>query len=134
MKYAHRVLSALCLGASLLVICGAALAQVPVYDVTDAPVKSNKDPLTREDVGKAIVRGGVGLGWKIEPAGPGAMIGTLHLRTHTAVVDIRYDTKSYSIKYKDSQNLNYAAGKIHKAYNGWIQNLDKAIGVQLQLL
>jgi hypothetical protein len=47
------------------------------------------------------------------------------------VVDIEHDAKSYSIKYRDSQNLNFADGQIHKNYNGWIQNLDKAIRAQL---
>ena len=38
---------------------------------------------------------------------PGYIVGTLHLREHEAVVDILYDTKSYSILYKSSQNLQY---------------------------
>ena len=129
-----RALRALFLGASLLLACFAVQAQVPPYDVIDAPVKSNKQSMTMEDVSKAITRGGASLGWKIEPAGPGAMIGTLHVRTHTALVDIRYDTKAYSIKYKDSQNLKYDGKTIHRAYNGWVQNLDKAIRTQLEFL
>ncbi len=134
MKAIERALRALGLGALLLVACGAAQAQVPPNNVIDAPILSNKNPLTVEDVGKAMVRAGAGLGWKVVPAGPGAMTGTLVLRTHTAVVDIVYDTKTYSIKYKDSVNLKYDGTTIHKAYNGWIQNLNKAILVQLDLL
>ena len=40
---------------------------------------------------------------------------------------------SYSIDYKNSLNLKYDSTKntIHKNYNGWIQNLDNAIQVQL---
>jgi hypothetical protein len=129
-----RALRALFLGASLLLACFAAQAQVPPYDVIDAPVKSNKESITMEDVSKAINRAGASLGWKIEPAGPGAMVGTLNLRTHTAVVDIRYDTKAYSIKYKDSKDLRYDGKTIHRAYNGWVQNLDKAIRTQLGFL
>ena len=49
------------------------------------------------------------------------------LRDHRAVVTVIYDTKSYSIKYKDSSNLNYDGKSIHKNYNGWVENLDKAI-------
>ncbi len=49
---------------------------------------------------------------------------------HAAVVDIEHDTRSYSIKYRDSTNLNAGDGMIHSNYNGWIQNLEKAIRVQ----
>ena len=52
-------------------------------------------------------------------------------RDHRAVVDVRYDTKTYSIKYKDSSNLQYDGTSIHKNYNGWIQNLDNAIRARL---
>ena len=45
-----------------------------------------------------------------------------------------YDTKSYSIKYKDSSNLNYDGKSIHKNYNGWVENLDKAIRSNLVAL
>jgi hypothetical protein len=58
--------------------------------------------------------------------GPGRMVGTLVLRTHTAVVDIAYSTTSYSVTYKSSVDLQEANGKIHKNYNGWITNLNKA--------
>ena len=52
------------------------------------------------------------------------------------MVDIKYDHKSYSIDYKDSTNLNHdaAKGQIHRNYNGWIQNLDKAIQAQLSAI
>ena len=59
------------------------------------------------------------------------MEGTLNLRSHTAIVDITYDTRTYSIKYKDSTNLGYDGRNIHSNYNGWIENLDKGIQTQL---
>ena len=51
-----------------------------------------------------------------------------------AKVDINYNTKTYSITYKDSSDLDYDGTKIHKNYNGWIQNLDNAIKVQLSAI
>ena len=47
-----------------------------------------------------------------------------------------YSTKAYSIVYKDSQNLDYngTTKTIHRAYNGWVQNLDRGIRTQLSLL
>lgn len=103
---------------------------VPVYNVSAAPVAANK-PVTTADVEKAIIRAGNTLGWQMVPRGPGKVEGTLLLRRHRAVVDVDYDVKSYSIKYKDSSELNYDGQNIHSNYNGWIQNLDKAIKVQL---
>lgn len=83
--------------------------------------------VSMEDVQKAIARAGVGLGLEMKPVEPGLILGTLHLCTHMAMVDIKYDTKTYSITYKDSTNLDYNGHDIHKNYNSWIQNLDNGI-------
>ncbi|WP_149538286.1 hypothetical protein [Siccirubricoccus phaeus] len=77
-----------------------------------------------------IRRAGTGLGWIIEPQGPGLMRGTLNLRTHQAVVDIPYDTQRFSIRYVSSSNLDYDGTVIHRNYNSWVQNLQNAIMVQ----
>ena len=125
-----KALAAIAVSA-LLVTLGCRSA--PLYNVDSAPVSAPK-PVTMQDVERAITRAGAGLGWQIVPREPGKIEGTLALRTHRAVVDIVYDTKSYSIKYKDSSNLDYDGTNIHSNYNGWIQNLDKAIRTQLSLL
>jgi hypothetical protein len=119
-------------GVLLFVACTTA----PVMNVQNAPVDISKASPTLDDVSKAIIRAGAGLGWHMTPQKPGLMQGRLALRSHVAVVDIKYDRKSYSIEYKDSTNLNYdaAKGEIHRNYNGWIQNLDKAIQAQLSTL
>lgn len=46
-------------------------------------------------------------------------------------VDVKYDTKSVGIAYKDSVGLNYADGLIHKTYNERIRDLEKAIRAEL---
>jgi len=112
----------------LLVACRTA----DLYNVQNAPGASKA--VSMADVETAIRRAGHGLGWQITPQGPGRAEGTLALREHRAVVDITYDTKSYSIKYKDSSNLQYDGKTIHSNYNGWIQNLDKAISKELLAL
>jgi hypothetical protein len=104
-----------------------------IYNVSAAPVVANK-PVTLDDMQKAIVRAGAALGWQMKPVETGLIEGTLHLRTHMAKVHIKYDTTNYSITYKDSSNLDYDGTNIHKNYNGWIQNLDKAIRSQLSNL
>ena len=108
----------------------------PIHDIKDAPVKTlSGNELTLQQVTKAIVLAGMGLKWEMEPAEPGHIIGTLNLRSHQAVVDITYNTKVYSIKYKSSKQLLIVDSDgnpsgIHPNYNGWIQNLDNAIRTQ----
>ena len=108
--------------------------QALVYNVRDAPVVASVDQYSMNDIKKAIMRAGAGLGWNIREVAPGQLEGTLHLRKHMALVDIPYSRDSYSIIYKDSDNLRYDGEKIHGNYNGWIQNLDKAIKTQISLL
>ncbi|MBD0275186.1 MAG: hypothetical protein ICV73_25080 [Acetobacteraceae bacterium] len=77
-----------------------------------------------------IRRAGAGLGWRMEPQGPGLVRGTLNLRTHQAVVAIPYDTQRFSIRYVSSSNLDYDGRAIHRNYNSWVQNLQNAIMAQ----
>lgn len=124
---------------SSLVFAGIAIAilggcrSAGIYNVSAAPVVANK-AVSMDDVQKAIVRAGVGLGWQMKPVEPGLIVGTLHLRSHMAMVDIKYNTKTYNITYRDSSNLDYTGDSIHKNYNGWIQNLDRGIQAQLSNL
>lgn len=105
-----------------------------IYNVNAAPVQTatGKEP-NMEDVQTAIIQAGAGLGWIMARVKPGEIMGTLNVRSHQAVVTIPYTTKTYSIIYKDSNNLKYNADKqtIHKNYTGWIQRLDEAIRSRL---
>jgi len=105
-----------------------------ILQVKDAPIQTatGKEP-SMEDVQKAIIAAGAGLGWQMQVAKPGEIIGTLNVRSHQAVVSIPYTTKKYSILYKDSNNLKYDSEKetIHENYSGWVQRLDGAIRSRL---
>ena len=104
----------------------------PIQNVENVPVSSSSNkPLSPPEVRAAIVRAGAGLGWIMKDAGPGTINGTLILRTHTAEVQIPYSAASYSIVYKSSINLQESGGKIHRNYNGWVQNLNRGINAQL---
>jgi hypothetical protein len=101
-----------------------------LYQVKDAPVQTATGrQATHDQVQKAIIESGASLGWIMFVAKPGEIVGTLNLRSHTAVVTIPFTSKNYSILYKDSTNLKYNAEKqtIHENYNGWVQRLDNAI-------
>ena len=104
----------------------------PIQNVDSVPVSSSANkPLTAAEVRAAIVRAGAGLGWIMKDAGAGMINGTLILRTHSAEVQIPYSATSYGIVYKSSINLQESGGKIHRNYNGWIQNLNRGINAQI---
>ena len=119
---------------ALLAIFLGACRTATIYSVEGVAVSSSKANISKADVRTAIVRAGTTLGWQITDNGPDALIGTLSLRNHKAVVDIPYSATQYSITYKDSLNLDYTGTTIHKNYTGWVQNLQKAIDVQLRTM
>lgn len=123
------------LAAAAALVLGACATGQPIYNVTEAPiVLSPGKTATMQQVQTAILRAGTRLGWQLQQEGPGKMSGRLTLRQHLAVVDILYNTKTYSINYRDSSGLDARDGTIHRNYNGWIQNLDKAIRSELTLI
>lgn len=122
------------MGLAITMLAGC-VAPHPVRNINAEPVVGPAGrAVTLDEVGKAILRAGGTLGWEMKQVEPGYILGTLKLRSHVAIVDVRYTTKNYSIKYKDSTNLNYDGTNIHNNYNGWISNLDRAIKTQLATL
>lgn len=125
---------AILLSAAALIMAGCATTQ-PIQNIENSPiVLPPGKTASMQQVTTAIMRAGTRLGWQMVPEGPGRLTGRLALRSHLAVVDVSHDTRSYSIKYRDSTNLNAQDGMIHRNYNGWVQNLDKSIRAELSLL
>ena len=123
------------LAAALTITLGGCARTAPILNLENVPVTSTDGKaLTAAQVRSSIVTAGTSLGWRIVDAGPGKLEGTLILREHTAVVDIPYSAKSYSIVYKRSDKLNEMNGTIHSNYNGWVQNLDRAIRTEMSRL
>ena len=102
----------------------------PVLNINNAPIEIAAKH-TSKDIKKAITRAGIGLGWQMKAKKAGHIVGTLYLRKHLAVVDIKYSKKSYSITYKSSQHLAYDGENIHQNYNSWVTNLNRQIQAQL---
>jgi len=109
-------------------------ATAPVQNVSGAPIEASIPNPSLDAINKAIIRAGSTLGWQMTPKKPGLIEAELRLRTHMARVNIHYDTKTYSITYADSHDLAYDGANIHPNYNGWVQNLDRAIRAQLSTL
>ena len=129
-----RILSGMVVACLVVAVVAGCRGGGQIYNVKDAPVQTatGKEP-NMEDVQKAIIQAGAGLGWTMAVVRPGEIMGTLNVRSHQAVVTIPYTTKTYSILYKDSSNLKYNADKqtIHENYTAWIQRLDGAIRSRL---
>lgn len=120
---------------AMVFVLGGCATSHPIHNITAEPVVGPSGrAVTMDEVGKAILRAGATMGWQMKQMEPGYIVGTLKLREHVAVVDIRYTAKSYNITYKDSTNLQYDGANIHRNYNGWISNLDRAIKAQLATL
>lgn len=119
----------------VMAVVVAGCTSAPIMNVDNAAVSAaSGKPLTQDQVRGAIIRAGTALGWQMKDEGPNKLIGTLMLRTHTAVVEIPYSATDFSIKYRSSVNLDESGGKIHKNYNGWIQNLNRGINAQISAL
>jgi hypothetical protein len=120
------------LAATAMVFALAGCNTMPILNVDQAAAtNATGKSLTSDQVRSAIVRAGSALGWQMKDESPNMLVGTIQLRTHTAVVAIPYTGSSYSIKYRSSVNLDEKNGNIHKNYNGWIQNLTRGINAQL---
>lgn len=129
----HRLNAVLAI--ALAIGLAACARTAPIYNVESSPVTSSSGKsLQSSQVRTAIITAGTSLGWRIADAGPGRLEGTLNLRTHTAVVDIPYSGSAYSIRFKRGENLNAADGTIHSNYNGWVQNLERAIRTEIARL
>jgi hypothetical protein len=74
--------------------------------------------------------------WTAESVQPGRVVAFLSVRKHLLRVDIRYDPRTVSIFYVDSDNLAAhveANGQVyaHRKVNQWIQLLARDIGAAL---
>jgi hypothetical protein len=92
-----------------------------------------------ETIEKAIVKACRRKDWIPRRISAGVLEASVHLRGHQADIVINFDTSAYSITYKDSENLDYRKrynGKeyIHRNYNRWINNLDRAIQSELSFI
>ena len=85
---------------ALVVALGIGCRSSIVKNVHDAPMAfATENKPSIEQIKKAIIVAGSGLGWRIKSQSPGNLIGTLNLREHTAIVDIKYTTENFSITY-----------------------------------
>ena len=111
----------------------------PLEDVVNAPTDAPSG-VTLERVTQEIERSGRARGWQMTETRPGLIRGDLVTGggKHQVVVDITYDTKTFSISYVDSRNMNYEENfdgpYIHYKYNRWVRILKEDIQKSLSSL
>ncbi|WP_313060903.1 hypothetical protein [Pseudomonas rhodesiae] len=71
--------------------------------------------------------------WTVQRLSPQLVQAEITVRgQYHAEIDIRYTRSSYAITYRDSRDLGYKDGKIHRNYNRWVNNLDNDIKAGLR--
>lgn len=129
-----RFLQRIAITCLALMALGGCRAGAPIYDIKETAIPISTDrSLSLNEVTRAITAAAAKHGWEMRVEKPGLIVATLHLREHEAVVNIPYDTSSYSIVYISSQNLQHDEKNrtIHKNYNSWIRNLNVSIQREL---
>ena len=122
-----------------VVVLAGCRGTVPIENVKNAsygtPSYTVTAPLTLDEYEQAIIRAGSKRNWVFERVGPGHLVGTNVVRgKHTAIVDVIFNAETFSITYKDSNNLKYDAAtqEIHPNYNSWVDLLKGDIQTELQ--
>jgi PBP1b-binding outer membrane lipoprotein LpoB len=118
-KYTHTIF--LFFLVVLLVSCAGSLK--PVYNVKNHPLNGTAQKLSLKQIANVIFTSGMRRNWVMEEIDPGVIRATLRVRSHTAVIDIKYRKSDYSIEYVSSVDLKYNGTLIHRNYNRWLTNL-----------
>ncbi|MFN7570676.1 MAG: hypothetical protein ACK5TK_04340 [Betaproteobacteria bacterium] len=120
----------------LLLTSAPARAAVDVVSWLDVPATTlSGEPATVEQIRKAFLVGGARRGWQFVDDGPGKLVGTVIVRSHTLKMQVEIAPGKYSLRYLDSVNLDYEVvdGKprIHRSYERWNAYLQQEVRAEL---
>jgi hypothetical protein len=89
----------------------------------------SKTPLTMEKVRNTIERTATRNGWQLSQQKDGFFVGKREWGggKHNIVIDVIYDVRAFSIKYRDSYQMKYDGSWIHNSYNRMVQKLEDDI-------
>jgi hypothetical protein len=123
----------------LLGVAGTALArsaeEVINYENNLIPQRPGHE-LTLDDVQHAISVAGANSGhWAVSESAPGRLKLIQLSHKVMVVVEVTYDTHTYSIHYSTSSGMHYRKNDgvelIHPKYNEWVQKLKHSIDKEL---
>lgn len=132
-----KILRLLAIAVAFVALNVHARGSVPIIDHEAVPaVRASGQPASADQIRAAMQAAGAARGWQVTPAGNGRALAVLNVRgKHSISADISYASGRYSIKYRDSSNMNYepgeGSGKIHPKYNMWVQTLIDDTRMQL---
>jgi len=79
-------------------------------------------------VKQSILKNLVARKWTVQRISPNLIQAEITVReTFHVEIDIDYSATDYKIVYRDSRDMDYKDGKIHKNYIRWVRLLDKGI-------
>ncbi|AZE92564.1 putative lipoprotein [Pseudomonas orientalis] len=111
-----------------------ALALLTTAGCTSKPVLNTQHELpattqrSEETMKQVIVTALQKREWTVQRLSPELVQADITVRGQFyAAIDIRYTRNSYAITYRDSRELGYKDGKIHRNYNRWVSMLDRDI-------
>ncbi|TFF04983.1 hypothetical protein EXW72_21555 [Pseudomonas sp. BCA14] len=120
------------------------LALLTTAGCTSKPVLNTQHDLpastqvSEEQVKQVIINALQKREWMVQRLSPQLVQAEITVRNQFhAEIDVRYTRNSYAITYRDSRDLGYKDGKIHRNYNRWVSMLDRDIlaglrGAELQ--
>ncbi|MCP1510164.1 hypothetical protein J2Y83_000291 [Pseudomonas marginalis] len=111
---------------TLALLSSAGCTSKPVLNTQhDLPANAQ---VSEEKVKQAIVAALQKREWTVQRLSPQLVQAEITVRNQFyAAIDIRYTRNSYAITYRDSRDLGYKDGKIHRNYNRWVSMLDRDI-------
>ena len=111
---------------TLALLTSAGCTSKPVLNTQhDLPASAQ---VSEEKVKQVIVAALQKREWTVLRQSPQLVQAEITVRNqYYAAIDIRYTRNSYAITYRDSRELGYKDGKIHRNYNRWVSMLDRDI-------
>ncbi|MGY2401357.1 hypothetical protein [Pseudomonas sp. SDO5271_S396] len=110
------------------------LALLTAAGCTNKPILNTQHDIpatgqvSEEKVRQVIVNALQKREWSVQRLSPQLVQAEITVRNQFhAEIDIRYTRNSYAITYRDSRDLGYKNGTIHRNYNRWVSMLDRDI-------
>lgn len=102
----------------------------PIYTVSARPVPQASQSLSPDQLRLKFVTAIEQAGWVVHDDVPGRLAAEMRWRTHAAMVTVAYSSTTFSIDYRNSENLlvgRVPQGMIHRQYNNRVRRLEDAI-------
>lgn len=120
-----RILRLLALALALFALNAQARNIEPVGNFENQPATTGSgQPASVQQIKAALTAAGTPRGWQVSQVAPGQLVASVNVRDkHSVSVDISVVPGMYSIRYKNSSNMNYDGVQINPHYNKWVKTL-----------